>query len=262
MSLIQFCRGALPVCFYPFVKSIHRSGLQFFYWGRRRVCPCCGGHFRKFRAFGTPLRIDALCPVCGSLERQRLLWLFLKNSTPFFDSALSVLHVAPSAVLKRAFQKLPHRYITVDLVSPLAQIRSDVTCLAFGADYFDAILCNHVLEHVFDDRAAMAELWRVLKPGGWAILQVPIDLQRAETLEVENLDALSFKDRLRLFGQADHVRQYGCDYATRLCEAGFDVQVIDFTKVLGQENIIRYGLMSDEQIFFCKKPVIGKRDLV
>ena len=154
----------------------------------------------------------------------------------------------------KPFQK-QHRdgYITADLVSPLAKVKMDVHAIPFADCTFDALMCNHVLEHVADDKKALGELYRVLKPRGWAIMQVPfIDPVPEKTQEDPSIQ--SPKDRLKYYGQEDHVRKYGWDYPQRLREAGFQVLEDDFVKTLSPEEVKRYGLPADEIIYFCTKP--------
>lgn len=215
-------------------------------------CPCCNGNFPSFIAGGPNLRPNAYCPRCGSLERHRLLWLYLKERTNFFTEQLKVLHVAPEKILQEAFQILPNLdYVSADLASPLAMIKMDITDIPFDDHAFDVIICSHVLEHIPDDRKAMRELLRVLKPGGWAILQVPIDLNRAETFEDPTITDPA--ERQRLFGQDDHVRWYGRDYPNRLRESGFEVSIQSFAAELPAELVKRTGIVTGEDIYFCHK---------
>ncbi|MEK7873336.1 MAG: methyltransferase domain-containing protein, partial [Chloroflexota bacterium] len=144
---------------------------------------------------------------------------------------LRVLDVAPLPVLQAKYVKLPNLdYLSVDIASPIAMVRMDITAIGCPRDQFDCILCYHVLEHVPDDRKALQELFRVLKPGGWAILQSPIDATRPKTFE--DFSVTSPEERERVFGQSDHVRIYGLDYKDRLTSAGFIVRVDDYAKQL------------------------------
>ncbi len=253
MNIASVVRKLLPKQIRPLFRKLYRRMLCVWYWGHRVACPCCDRQFRSFRPYGTPKRHQALCPYCGALERQRLLWLFLKNRTHFFQKPLCVLHVAPPTVFLRRFQLLPHDYLPVDLNSPLAQMRLDVMHLPFDDASFDVILCNHVLEHVWDDRQAIKELYRVMKLGGWAILQVPIDLEKNETFEVDDPARLTDQQRIALFGQKDHVRQYGLDYRERLEQVGFSVEVDFYWQELGSTLVAKHALMCEEPVFFCHK---------
>jgi SAM-dependent methyltransferase len=212
------------------------------------LCPCCRHEAQEFQPFGVVQRRNARCPSCGSLERHRLLWLFLTKRTRVLESNLRLLHLAPESVFARLLGKLDRlQYVTADLASAAA-VRLDVTALPFLDDTFDAILCNHVLEHVTDDGAAMRELRRVLKPGSWAILQSPIDRRRERTYE--NPAVIEPADREREFGQFDHVRVYGRDYGARLTRAGFRVEAIPYAEELGPALVHKYALRS-EPIYFC-----------
>lgn len=198
----------------------------------------------------------SICPRCDAHPRHRLLWLFLVTTHgELFEAPMALLHIAPEACYLPQFKRqLKLHYVTADITSPIADCRLDLCRIPFLSESFDAILCNHVLEHISDDCKAMQELFRVLKPGGWAVLQVPVDRQRRETFEDE---AICHPDeRERVFGQRDHVRVYGVDYSERLESAGFAVDVIDFVAGVDNEEIIRYGLDTDEQIYLCVKPSV------
>jgi len=215
-------------------------------------CPCCARSFTHFLPFGVIPRPNAMCPGCGSLERHRMLWLYLKDRRDFFIDTLTVLHFAPEDALRAVLSSLPNLdYITADIEPGRAMREIDITDTPFEANRFDVILCMHVLEHVPDDRKALSELFRILKPGGWAIVQSPIDRQRRETFEDPTV--VSPKERERLFGQRDHVRVYGRDYSARLGQAGFDLTVEDYGKRLSPERIAQCALGSDLDIFVCSK---------
>ena len=163
-----------------------------------------------------------------------------------------MLHVAPEQPFYKRFRNLENlQYITTDLNSPLADVKADILDLPFEDDSFDVILCNHVLEHIPDDLTAMKELYRVMRPGGWGIFQVPQDIFRDETFEDNSIT--DKKERTRIFGQYDHVRIYGMDYFDRLREAGFEVEAIDYTASMIPEDIDRYRLAEGELIPFVKK---------
>jgi SAM-dependent methyltransferase len=214
-----------------------------FYRGDQNECPVCGRHFRKFLPYGRIIRREnALCPSCLSLERHRLIWLYLKNETDFFSAKLKVLHVAPEYCFIKRFRALENlEYITADLESPLADVKMDIMEIPFDDDTFDMIICNHTLEHVDDDRRAMRELYRVLKPGGRGILNSPINGKRTVTYEDPAITAPA--EREKHFGQRDHLREYGLDYADRLAEAGFIVQPQDVIAGLSEEEAARYALI-------------------
>ncbi|WP_299326134.1 class I SAM-dependent methyltransferase [uncultured Maribacter sp.] len=229
----------------PFFKAYYR--------GNTYEDPIDGNTFRSFLPYGYEKpRENVLSPSTLSLERHRLLWLFLKEETDFFTAPLHVLHFAPEQAFYKRFRKLKNlNYITTDLNSPLADVKADICNLPFEDNTFDVILCNHVLEHIPDDTKAMSELYRILKPGGWGIFQIPQDLNRDVTYED---DTITDKvERAKIFGQYDHVRIYGRDYFDKLRGIGFTVEEIDFTKLMSQENINRYRLAPGEIIPFVKK---------
>ena len=221
-------------------------------------CPCCESTFARFLPHRG--RAQAKCPRCGALERHRALWLFLERETDLFERPGAMLHIAPEyAFLRRLSGVEGLRYVTGDFDSPLAEHRLDVMDLPFADGSFDFLMCNHVLEHVADDRVALAEIQRVLRPGGWAVLMCPVDRRRAATLE--DPSAVSPEDRHRVFGQADHVRLYGRDYADRLADAGFSVRADTYLGDFDEPTIARLGLRREEddafggeEIYFCTKP--------
>jgi SAM-dependent methyltransferase len=225
--------------------TMPRPGAVFF-------CPCCGGHFPAFIPGGPRLRPRACCPCCGALERHRLAWLYLKEKTDFFSARLRVLHVAPERVFRDAFRSLPNLdYVSADLCSPMAMLRMDLAAIPCRDHSFDVILCSHVLEHVPDDRLGMGEMARVLRPGGWALVQAPVDKRREATFEDPAVTDPT--ERERLFGQHDHVRWYGRDFPQRLGEAGFEVSIEPFLGSLSAEEVARYGLGTGEDLYLCRK---------
>lgn len=225
----------------------------FAYHGDRVTCPCCDSSFRGLRSHRA--RTDVKCPRCGSLERHRLLWLYFTRRTNLLVDDLDVLHVAPEySFEKRLARRHGPRYVTADLDSPLASVRMDVMGMPFDDASFDVVLCNHVLEHVADDRIAMGEIRRILRPGGWAVLLVPIDPTRESTFEDPAI--ISPQDRLRHYGQEDHARLYGRDYPDRLRQAGFEVTVESFGASLSSALIQRHRLLRDgvlEPIYRCER---------
>ena len=184
------------------------------YRGKGRWCPVCDQSSRRFLPFGVEARPDAQCPRCGSLERHRLVWLYFANRTDLFDGNLKrMLHVAPERTFEARLRKrLGAGYLTADLFDPHVMVQMDICNIQYPEESFDVIYCSHVLEHVPDDRRALGEFGRVLKRSGWAILLVPITVDRT----VEDPTVTDPAERLRLFGQDDHVRRYGPDYVDRL----------------------------------------------
>lgn len=215
--------------------------------------PIDGKSFRTFLPYGyeNP-RENVLSPSTLSLERHRLLWLYLKNETDFFSKTHKVLHFAPEQAFYKRFKKLDNiEYTTTDLNSPLAEVKADICNLPFGDNTFDVILCNHVLEHIPNDTKAMQELYRVMKPGGWGIFQIPQDLRREKTFEDDSIT--DKKERARIFGQYDHVRIYGRDYFDKLRSVGFTVKEVDYTNTLPKEEVEKYRLAKGEIIPLVKK---------
>ncbi len=237
----------------PYRRSALGAYQRWMLRGDSVTCPCCGEHYARFLSFGRLQRENAQCPNCLCLERHRTLWLYFQQKTSLFEQPLKVLHVAPETVYYNRFRTMENLdYVTIDLDSPRAMMKMDLMAMTFPDNTFDVVLCNHVLEHVSDDGQAMREILRVLKPGGWAILQVPLDESLGETFEDPTVT--SPQERERLFGQDDHVRLYGRDYARRLAEAGFEVQVDPFAHQLPPEQVARYAL-AVEDIYRCMKPL-------
>ena len=232
-----------------FVKPI----LKILMYGNKYTDPIDGKNFRAFLPYGyNKIRNNVLSPSTYSLERHRLLWLYLKNETSFFKAKLKVLHFAPELALMNQFKKLKNlSYDTVDLNSPIADIKADICDLPFLDNSYDFILCNHVLEHVIDDDKAMRELYRVLKKNGLGIFQVPIDYNRDTTFE--DFSVTNKKERNKLFGQYDHVRIYGLDFFDRLQKAGFSVERCEYTSKLPKEDIIKFCLPKKDIIPICRK---------
>ena len=231
-----------------------RPFLDLWFRGNRFTDPINKKSYRKFLPYGyVRQRNHALSPGTLSLERHRLLWLYLERETDFFKKSLTGLHVAPEQAFYKSFKKLDNiDYTTTDLHSPLANVKADICDLPFKENQFDVILCNHVLEHIPNDKKAMQELFRVLKPGGWAILQVPLDSKRLKTFQDDTIT--DPKERMRVFGQYDHVRLYGMDYFEKLEKSGFSTQAIIYAEELTSEEITRFGVVSHEIIPVCFKP--------
>jgi hypothetical protein len=232
-------------------RQVRRTVKRFVHFGLVRYCPCCKAHLRRFQPFGIVRRPEAKCPVCGSLERHRLTYLYMMRKTDLFDGGPKrMLHVAPEAQLARLFQRAGYiDYLSADLCSARAMVKMDITDIQYADNTFDVIYCSHVLEHIPDDGKAMREFHRVLKMGGWAILQVPITVD----VTFEDPSVTSPEERLRLFGQEDHVRRYGTDYKNRLADAGFSVLVDGFARELNDQTASQLGLMRSEDVFFCRK---------
>lgn len=230
------------------MSYLARPVLAFFMRGHKYIDPIDGRRFRAFLPYGyeNP-RENVLSPSTLSLERHRLLWLYLSRETDFFRSPYKVLHFAPEQAFYKRFRNLKNlEYLTTDLNSPLADIKADICALPFEDQSIDVILCNHVLEHIPDDTKAMQEMYRVLKKGGWGIFQIPQDLSRDHTFEDDTI--MGKKERARIFGQYDHVRIYGRDYFDKLREIGFSVKAVDYTANWPESEVDKYRLAKGELI--------------
>ena len=230
-----------------------RPLIAFSLKGKQYIDPIDGRSFRKFLPYGYEnIRENVLSPSTLSLERHRLFWLYLKNETPFFFDKLKVLHFAPEQAFYKRFRKLKNiEYVTTDLNSPIADVKADICDLPFNDNEFDFIICNHVLEHIPNDYKAMKELYRVLSFNGTAIVQVPYKSDLEETYEDDSIT--DPKERRRIFGQYDHVRIYGMDYFNKLKKSGFEVNAVDYTNTLSDEEIEKYRLSRGELIPVCRK---------
>ena len=226
--------------------------LDYWYRGKGFTDPINGKSYRKFLPYGyQKQRPNVLSPGTLSLERHRLLWLYFDRETDFFDRTADVLHIAPEQAFVKRFRQLNHRsYITSDLHSPIADVQADICNLPFSDQQFDWVVCNHVLEHIPNDKIAMQEIYRVLKPGGTAILQVPLRLDQ-DTFEDDRIT--DPKERAQVFGQYDHVRIYGKDYQNRLEQVGFTVKMLAYAEQLTLEEQTRYAVPANEIIPICTK---------
>lgn len=221
--------------------------------GSTYVDPIDGKGFKRFLPYGYgEQRPNVLSPSTLSLERHRLLWLYLQNETDFFEKPLKVLHMAPEQCFLSIFKKMKNLdYTTADLYSPIVDVKADILNLPFEDDQFDLVLCNHVLEHITDDHKAMSELYRVIKPGGLGIFQVPQNIELDKTYEDPSIVAP--EERAAHFGQYDHVRVYGKDYFDRLRKVGFKVEEVDYSKKLSPELLEKYCLAKGEILPVCRK---------
>ena len=229
--------------------------------GLRYRCPFCHLRFRRLEPRGRDLPVyselgivggglrEAECPWCRSNDRERLLYLFLRGKTDLFRRQLRVLHVAPEARLQRAIAAKQRAYETTDLAMPGVDFHSDLTTIPRPDAAYDVVICSHVLEHVSDDRAAMRELHRVLAPGGFAVLQVPIATRLTVTREGPELPP---EGRASRHGDPTHLRLYAePDYVERLEEAGFSVRANDAVTLVGERAVRRYALEPAEKVFLC-----------
>ena len=228
--------------------------LALFYKGDNFQDPIDGRKYRKLLPYGYKgrQRENALAPASLSLERHRLLWLYLQKRSNFFSEKQSVLHVAPEQCFYGRFRKMKNLdYLTADLDSPIADVKMDIHDIQYEDNHFDVVFCNHVLEHIPNDKKAMQELYRVLKKGGFGIFQIPQDLSRATTFEDDSIT--DKKQRAEIFGQYDHVRIYGRDYFDQLRAVGFRVDEVDYTRTLTPDEVDRYRLAPGEILPVCYK---------
>ncbi|MDA9572849.1 class I SAM-dependent methyltransferase [Flavobacteriaceae bacterium] len=251
--MIKLILKIFPRTFLIKFSFIFQPLLSLLLKGNKFTDPIDGKSFRKFLSYGyNKLRKNALSPSTLSLERHRLLWLYLTNETVLFERKVKLLHFAPEQAFYTRFKKLNNiQYDSIDINSPLAKIKADICDLPIKDNTYDFILCNHVLEHVLDDNKAMSELYRVLKKGGTGIFQVPIDMNRKKTFQDDSItDKL---ERNKIFGQYDHVRVYGKDYFNKLKNTGFKVKQIDYSKEFSDEEILKYSIIKGEIIPVCTK---------
>lgn len=252
-KLFKFILNSLPRPLLIKFSYLVRPLLAFAMRGDKYEDPIDGKRFKKFLPYGyEDPRENVLSPSTLSLERHRLLWLYLKKETDFFTAPAKVLHFAPEQAFYKRFRKLEHlEYITTDLNSPLADVKADIRYLPFEDGSFDIIFCNHVLEHIKEDTKAMKEMYRVLKVGGWGIFQIPQDLHREHTFEDDSVTDRT--ERRKIFGQYDHVRVYGKDYFNKLRDVGFAVEEVDYTQTLDASEVDTYRLAPGEIIPLVKK---------
>ena len=224
--------------------------------GGVRFCPVCQSTLVSFGAAGGGRRPDARCRVCASLERHRFVWLYFERCTHLLnpDPPQQMLHIAPEPQISRKLRKVKQLdYLSGDLHGHKAMVAVDITNMQFPDESFDYIYCSHVLEHVEEDRRALREFYRVLRPGGLAILMVPI-FPKKYPLTFEDFSIRDPQDRERVFGQHNHVRICGLDYSERMEEAGFKVQTLRPFDLLSRDEMVRFAVPPNESpIFACSK---------
>ncbi len=246
IKIRTFVKKIVPTKYHDRMRETYLWCRSLLFYGSKVICPVCNKSFRKFLTQKTrklKARPNAVCPGCGVLERHRLLWLYLKTKTNFFIGTYKVLDVAPTYSLQKKFRRMKNLdYLSVDIESPLAMSKMDITNIDLPDNQFDCIICYHVLHHIPDDEKAMKELFRILKPGGYAILQHPVDLSNESEyiLPREKMDGI-------------FTRIYGQDYIEKLKRAGFNVKLDNYIYNLEDNVIKKYSLTKDEIIFLCTK---------
>jgi hypothetical protein len=214
-------------------------------------CPVCKRGLRRFSVIKWD---DTMCVFCNSSERHRMAWSFLLRRTDLFDGRQKrMLHVAPELQFEHYLSKaLGPGYITADLLQPRVHVRMDLTEIPYAAESIDVIFCSHVLEHIPNDRKAMREFARVLKPKGWVLIMVPCFPEIGKTFE--DFSVTDPAERLRLFGQEDHVRIYGDDFVSRLEDAGLEVRIVRTPDFLSAKEIAKFNITSlSGDVFLCTK---------
>jgi SAM-dependent methyltransferase len=240
---------------FPIANKIRLFFLRIKLAGNNVVCSCCKSTFREFAPFGDNRRKNAWCPKCESLERHRLLWMYFENKTNLYKEPLKVLHVAPETVFFHLFKKQKNiDYHPGDIYNNLYPAGTEYFDLLnhnLPDNSFDVIICNHVFQYIEDDKKAMQNIYKLMKKGGWGIMQVPINTARTTTYEDSSItDPL---ERLKAFGLKEHVRYYSYDYADRLRAAGFNVTVDDYTKEFTDQEIYKYGFWKGDAVYYCTK---------
>lgn len=219
--------------------------------GDERLCPLCGKNYKKFGKGGVEKREDSQCMNCGSLERHRFLWLFLERETRTKSSKnISTLHIAPEECLEKHLRKYSREYITSDIEGKNVDIKIDIRNIPFEDETYDLILCSHVLEHVDDDRKALREFLRILKKDGTALILIPVEREKT----YEDFTITDPEERLKIFGQKDHVRIYGEDFIERVKETGFLVSSFQPKDLFNENEQIKYGIkIESDRLYVCKK---------
>lgn len=252
-KIISLATRFIPRHYQQVVVAFLLRSIAIFYKGNSIEDPISGKKYRKILPYGRlQSRANALAPHSLSLERHRLIWLYLKNRTDFFTGSKKVLHIAPEYCFIKPFKRLKNLdYVTADLISPWADVKLDVQNIPFPDSTFDVVICNHVLEHVDNDRKAMQELLRVMRPSGFGIFQVPLDNSLEVTLEDSSINTPELRERY--YKQRDHLRLYGKDYGKRLREIGFDVTEDEYVHTIPVDLVRRYALPKDEILYICRK---------
>ncbi|WP_407415621.1 class I SAM-dependent methyltransferase [Methanobrevibacter sp.] len=225
-----------------------------------KECPICGYKGIEFKHYVNIIHREVECPQCKSHERHRALWLFFHERTDLLKKGNTFLHFAPEIQFNELFRNSGMEYHPVDISmqNSLVEEKVDIQDIPYEDNYFDLIYCSNILEHVEDDKKGMNELYRVLKPGGTALILVPINgisyempVDKTKTFEDKKYNTPELREKY--YGQFDHLRLYGTDFKDKLIDVGFKVIADDYIKNLGYEKIDKYALIKDENIFECTK---------
>ncbi len=227
---------------------------------RKYYCPCCNRSIARFADMGyyddterfdpgrfKKCRQDVICPFCYSAPRQRILATYACENMDLFKRS-KILYFAPEYSMMKWMKRNGIKPVTADLADPHADLKIDLTDTELGDGSYDMIICNHVLEHVSDHTKALSEMHRILSPGGVLIISFPID-QDLDT--VFEKDTSSASERIRLFGQYDHLRIFGKDSREMMERYGFSVTVIDAEKMQGSILPVTGPGDYDSNIIFC-----------
>lgn len=262
MKLGKVLQKYIPAKVFRKISSVY---VRMKFSGASYACPLCGGSYKDFfpAGFDFPVlkeldivgggyREHVRCPGCNSSDRDRLFFLYLRDVLNVEIQKLHILHVAPEEKIQRYLKSLKNiEHESIDIGSKIADKKMDIQHIDYPDATFDVVLCNHVLEHIVDDQKAIRELYRVLKVGGIAILQVPISMKLEKTYE--DFTIVSPKDRETFFGQDDHVRVYARDYKDRLIAGGFSVKVVPYAHEIGEDLAQKYSLNLREALYVCTK---------
>ncbi|MDB5203421.1 MAG: SAM-dependent methyltransferase [Ferruginibacter sp.] len=240
---------------FPILNKVRLQFLRLKLAGNKVLCPCCGSKYSEFAPFGDSRRKNAWCPKCESLERHRLLWMYFENKTDLYTKPHKMLHVAPETIFMSHFKKQKNiDYHPVDIfphLYPAGTQYFDVLNHNEPDNSYDVIICNHVFQYIEDDKTAINNLYKLMTPGGWGIMQVPINGKTVKTYEDSSIT--DPQERLKAFGLKEHVRYYGLDYADRLRAAGFNVRVDDYTAEFSEADNYKYGFWKGDAIYYVSK---------
>ena len=229
-------------------RKIERPLKKFFYFGNKKFCPICKSSIRAFYPDPQDGRPGAVCPVCNSQERFRMLWTFIdsKYDELFANKPCKILHVAPEREIEKRLRGMPGiDYLSADLENPNAMMKMDLTSIQFEDNYFDTIICCHVLEHIPDDVTALKELFRVVKPGGSVLIQVPGLLVKT----FEDTSDMNINDRKFIFRHESHYHLYGLDLIARMTEVGFTANYYYASDILNKDKCLSYGI-NQQRMFY------------